>query len=213
MKRLGGKWILFFDKRKARTVILCLLSTALLILYFTYVHKLIQQKETPPELEMECDDFEYTNKYGEIYIFQKSFFVNMPEGIRAEYNRYNVYLNDGNLIFSCQGGNPRVNDIFTIGKTSDLNPICYLIMTSGEEYIVWRKNNFDEDLQNDANPAYLPIYLYDKRDSMIDFLSEGDYTDVFKYLSDNHKMVKEKIEDMGYSSIVYENFFELYVDS
>ena len=154
-------------KSNVRKILHVVIPLVLLILYVIYAVSVIRENEEPPELEMQSEEFEYSNKYGERYIIRRSFYVNMPENQRADYNRYDVYLG-GRLIYSEQGGEPCVKDIFSIGETADFEPVCILIMLSGEEYILWREEA-DEIKPN----KQIPYYLYGDSDMMNGLLSNS----------------------------------------
>ncbi|MGN0695228.1 MAG: hypothetical protein ACI4J5_00525 [Oscillospiraceae bacterium] len=184
---------------------LIVIPSVLLILYVIYAAHVIHENEAPPELEMQSEDTVYSNKFGERYNIRRSFFVNMPESERADYNRYEVYSDDGRLIYSRQGGEPQVRDIFCIGETADPKPVYILIIQSGEEYLLWR-----EEADETKPEKLLPYYLYGDSDMMNDILSDstecGGYEEVFELISENRSAIADRFEDMGYSCEVFEGF-------
>lgn len=206
------------EKSKAiiKRVVLFAAIALLLTGYAVYAYNTVYDTRNPPELEMDHKDSVYTNKYGEKYILQKSWFKNMTDDKKQDYNRYSVYTqNDGKLLFYQQGGDPCVKDIFLIGETDDLRQICYLIILSGGEdmeYIIWREENSDTDI-----PFFLPVYLYEDKQNISDFFENGvqcgNYKEMFKYLSENYSAVKEKICDMGYSDLTFDLFYNYYISS
>lgn len=194
----------------ARKILLIVIPSVLLILYVIYAAHVIHENEAPPELEMQSEDTVYSNKFGEIYTIRRSYFVNMPENARADYNRYDIYPDDGRLIYSKQGGEPQVRDIFGIGETADSEPVYILIMQSGEEYLMWR-----EEADETKPEKLLPYYLYGDGDMMNDILSDstecGGYEDVFELISDNRSAIADRFEDMGYSCEAFEGFCDIYI--
>ena len=203
-------------KSKIKKIILCTVGALLLICYAVYAYNTVYDTQNPTELEMDHEDSMYTNKYGEKYILRKSWFKNMTDDKKQDYNRYSVYSeNDGKLLFYQQGGDLCVKDIFLIGETEDLKQICYLIIHSGgedTEYIVWGEENSDTDI-----PFFLPVYLYEDKQNIFDFFENniqcGNYKEMFKYLSENYSAVKEKICDMGISDLTFDNFYDAYISS
>lgn len=195
----------------SRKILLILIPSVLLILYVIYAAHVIHENEAPPELEMQSEDTVYSNKFGERYTIRRSYFVNMPENKRADYNRYNVYLDDGRLIYSGQGGEPQVRDIFCIGETAASEPVYILMMSSGEEYLLWREESDEQKPER-----HLPYYLYGDSDMMNEILSDstecGGYEDVFELISEKRSDIADRFEDMGYSCEAFEGFCDNFAE-